>query len=142
MEPLSKKQTVANSLTDLALSYATRYGLDEFFLKCINKVLEQNPNDIFALGHKSDYYTHLTAYISEQLGRPSFEDFKLNYGANEVLKKRDGVYAHLDNIGYEKMPDEKYSVWLSSLDKEIKKQDKEENKKPSKQSLNIIEVKQ
>lgn len=50
MTPLSKKETIAYQLSELALSYYTKYRIyDEFTLKCTTKALEyykMNPNAI------------------------------------------------------------------------------------------------
>lgn len=50
MTPLNKKETIAYELSELALSYHTKYGIyDAFTLKCTSKALEyykMNPNAI------------------------------------------------------------------------------------------------
>ena len=122
MDTLTRKETIAATLADLAKGYAIKFGFDKFVLDCVNRALEYHPNNVYALQIKSDYYTFLFRYVWEQLNRPSKEQIHLYPKANEILQTMLANYGHLDQIGYEIMSEEGYKSWLKSFETEKGKQ--------------------
>ncbi len=127
LDTLNKQQIIAHCLVDLAQYYGWRYnGYDEFVLKCVNKALEYNPSDIWAIQVKSDYYTLLFMYVAQQLGYTTIEQLKNNPKALELFMQRNRIYALIDGLGYKPMPDQAYLDWLQTLNE---KQQQQENDK-------------
>ncbi|WP_211356954.1 hypothetical protein [Phaeodactylibacter luteus] len=122
MDTMSRKEVVAATLADLAKGYAIKYGFDQFVLDCLDKALEHNPNNVYALQLRSDYQTYLFFYVLEQLGRPPVEELPNYPKANELFFKVHEIYGRLDALGFEQMPEEVYPKWLQSFETEREKQ--------------------
>ena len=116
LDTLNEKQIIAQCLVDLAQYYSWRYGTyDDFALKCLNKAIEYHSNNIWAIQEKSDYYTMLFKYVSEQLHYSSVEQLKHNPKAWELFMQRNRMYALIDGLGYQPMPETAYTDWLKTL---------------------------
>ena len=122
MDTLSRKETIAATLADLAKGYAIKFGFDKFVLDCVNKALEHHPNNTYALQIKADYYTLLFGHVRKQLNFPPKERIHLYPKANEILQKMYANYDHLDRIGFETMSEEAYKSWIKSFETEKGKQ--------------------
>ncbi len=122
MDTLSRKETIAATLADLAKGYAIKFGFDKFVLDCVNKALEYHPNNVYALQIKADYYTLLFGHVRKQLNFPPKERIHLYPKANEILQKMYANYDHLDRIGFETMTEEAYKSWIKSFETEKGKQ--------------------
>jgi hypothetical protein len=122
MDTLSRKETIAATLADLAKGYAIKFGFDKFVLDCVNKALEYHPNNAYALQIKADYYTLLFRHVWQQLNKPTKEQIQLYPKANEILMKMYAIYDHLDKVGFETMSEEAYKSWIKSFETEKGKQ--------------------
>jgi hypothetical protein len=122
MDTLSRKETIAATLADLAKGYAIKFGFDKFVLDCVNKALEYHPNNAYALQIKADYYTLLFGHVRKQLNFPPKERIHLYPKANEILQKMYANYDYLDRIGFETMTEEAYKSWIKSFETEKGKQ--------------------
>ena len=87
MDTLTRRETIATTLADLAKGYAIKFGFDKFVLDCVNKALEYHPNNVYALQIKADYYTFLFHYVRKQLNYPPKERIHLYPKANDILQK-------------------------------------------------------
>lgn len=140
MENLSKKELLAQQLTDLAGGYINKYGYDEFTQSIINKALELYPNSIAAHMINANLATARLRYVLQRLGintADSKQREKILYypKAVELLKEMQRQYALIDNLGYEPMPEEAYKKWLQSMTAEKQKQ---ANETISKQFKGIV----
>lgn len=116
LDTIDKKQTIAFTLFDLSKNYITKIGMDEFVLKCSNRLLEVFPNSIFGILEKADYYTALSMYIANQKGRPTKEQIKKDQRAWASFQKMYEMYDVIDNSGYVDMPKDAYEQWRKSED--------------------------
>lgn len=123
MQAQTKKQLIQGCLTDLVMGYVEKYGYDSFTEQNINKILDKDPNFLYAQQIKSNYKTVQFDYVTKQLGRPPIETIKTNYPyAYKLFEERNLIYKHIDDLGYRDMPADAYQNWLKSMDKEYKKQ--------------------
>lgn len=125
MDTLSVKETVAMKLVDLALSFGSKYGYDEFVIKATNKALEHHPENISGILTKTNYYTKLVKHIVEQKNNPANEEFLADPYAKSILVMRERMYNLIDNSGYRAIPEDVYSEWLNSLDEYKAKQEED-----------------
>lgn len=115
MTPLDHSATLAYCLADLAKGFSIQYGLDEFYLKCLNTALAYHPNNIYALLQKADYYIISFQNGANSIGAPPLKEiqekhpdlFSLYQEAQKMMKL-------LVEVGYEPIPKEIYSSWLQS----------------------------
>lgn len=126
METLTKEQTVAQCLADLAKEYTQKYGYDSFVSQCVDTTLKYDPANIFARQVKSDYQTARFYYVVNQAGRPTPDILKARYPKiYQLLEERNKTYQIIDASGYQEMPEQAYREWLSSVNKEKEKQEHE-----------------
>ena len=116
MDTLSKRETIAACLVDMANYYTKRFDNAPFVLACLNKALEYCPKNIVALQLKADYYTTLFQYVALQLGYPPKEMLHLFPEANSIFKKYNELYVLIDKSGYQDMPENVYQDWLKSFE--------------------------
>ena len=119
LDPLDKQQIVAHQLLHLARSYYKKYGLDDFFLKCVNAVPQYTPNNVNALQMRASYYQNLLIYAAKSLNKPDLQSFgDLQPFANNILNRLVVYYKEIDDLGYEELPDEIYEKWLEYVEKQ------------------------
>ena len=127
LEPLDKKQTVAYQLLNLAQSYYRKYGLDDFYLQCVNSALQYTPNSVEALKMRASYYQNLLTHCAKLLNKPDLQSLgNLQPLANKILDRLEIYYEEIDNLGYEEIPSIIYEHWLQSIEKQ--KIESEKNK--------------
>lgn len=124
MVPLSKEQTIAQCLADLAKEYTKKYGYDDFVSRCVDTTLKYDTTNIFARQVKSDYQSLRFDYVVNQVGRPSPDILKMRYPKiYQLLEERNKSYQIIDESGYQEMPEQAYEEWLNSVNKEKEKQE-------------------
>jgi hypothetical protein len=117
LEPIDKKDAVANMLLSLARGYRNKYGYDDFYLKCVNTAASYLPNEIDPLILQAAYQTRLTLTIANLLGAKNPTELeKLSPEAYQHHKQMLALYDKIDNLGYEKLPEELYAQWLKYLE--------------------------
>jgi len=128
LEPLDKKEAVAQMLIELAGGYYEKFGLDDFYLNCANTSSKYQKNQLDPLILKAAYESRLTMTLAKLLDAPKPEI---------MLKKSPESYKHflklqelnlqIDNLGYEELPNGIYERWLEHIkrlkDKENKRKD-------------------
>jgi len=139
MVNLSKKDLLANLLTDLASGYVHKFGYDEFVKQVIDKALEFSPNALNTHMVKANLDTARFQHVMKQLDIDPTDKKQLQKigrypKAVELLNGVNQEYNFIDNLGFEKMPDEAYQDWLQSMKDEKQKED---NKKLSDQLKKI-----
>ena len=101
MEPLTKKQTIAQCFADLAKGYTKKYGYDNFVSQCVDSTLKYDSSNIFARQIKSDYQTLRFDYVVNQVGRPPIDSLKSRYPkVYQLLEERNQTYQIIDASGY------------------------------------------
>ena len=106
MDTLSRKQSVALCLVDLAQGYQAKFGIGDgsFILKCCETALLHFPNYINALLLKAET---IAALYKQTL--PDSKESKI------CLAQMNELYSHIYELGYRKMPQNMYRNWLNSM---------------------------
>jgi len=126
MEPLTKQQTIALCLADLAKGYTKKYGYDSFVSQCVDSTLKYDTSNIYARMIKSDYQTLHFDYVVNQVGQPHPDILKTRYPkVYQLLTERNQTYQFIDKSGYQEMPEKAYEDWLNSVNKEKEKQEQQ-----------------
>lgn len=124
MEPLTKQQTIAQCLADLAKTYAKKYGYDGFVSQCVDTTLKYDPANIYARMIKSDYQSLRFEYVVNQVGRPHPDTLRAHYPkVYQLLEERNQTYQIIDASGYQEMPEQAYQEWLNSVNEEKERQE-------------------
>jgi len=126
LEPMDMKNSIAAMLIELAGSYYTKYGLDDFYLQCAETALEYMDNKSSGLLLKAAYQTKLTLFLAHLLEAKNPEEMKKKspeaYKHHELMLE---LYRQVDDTGYEDLPDDLYAKWLEYTESERKKADKQ-----------------
>lgn len=115
MDTLSRKETVASLINTLANGYVHKYGYDSFVKQCAEIVLQYYPKQLNALMLLANWQTTTTMYIARQKGSPPPEKLKEDERARMELERMHHIYARIDALGFEPMPEEHYLKWLEKL---------------------------
>ncbi len=139
MHPLSKKELSSQQFLNLALGYIHKYGYDEFVNEIISYALELNPGNINAHLIKSNYNAFKLKYTLDLLGitRENFSEIRHHSFAVDLYRDVVDQYKLIDDLGYQKMPEEAYRKWLSSVKKQEGQQDNKYLKSTFKSSILI-----
>ncbi|MDR2040591.1 MAG: hypothetical protein LBQ60_21965 [Bacteroidales bacterium] len=108
MDTLSQKQSVAMCLIDLAEGFQKKSGNDfnpGFILNCCETALKYYPNYVNALLLQAE--TLMKSYRN-QPDKSTPEN-------KQLFARLEGMYAHIHELGYRKMPDKMYLEWLMLL---------------------------
>ncbi|WP_157485933.1 hypothetical protein [Flavobacterium soli] len=130
MQNLSRKELLAQHLTDLAGGYIFKFGYDEFVQAVIDKALALYPNSITANMLKANIASARFEYVMKQLGiNPKdpndLQNIRHFPKAIELLDSVNQQFDLVDNLGYEHMPEYAYQKWLQAMAGEKQKQDNE-----------------
>jgi hypothetical protein len=130
MSNLSKKELLAQTFSDLAGGYVHKFGYDDFVDAVAAKALELNPNSTSAQMHKANTSKVRFEHTMQGLGINPYNNEDLqrirNYPiAAAQLNEVNQNVSNLDKLGYEYMPQEVYTGWLSSMKKEENRQQSE-----------------
>ena len=116
LTPLTKKETIAYQLSELALSYYTKYNLcDAFTLKCTTKALEHykmNPNAIIIkaksleaqlmnhLRHNGGFRDYITDKLDRELAKCSIDLRNIHWTqeTEELRQKWNKTKEEIDSI--------------------------------------------
>jgi len=119
LDTLNKQQIVAHQLLNLARTYYKKYGLDDFYLKCVNTAPQYTPNNLDALKLQASYYQGLLIYAAKLLNIPNLQSFgDLQFFANNILDMLNVYYKEIDDLGYEELPDVIYEKWLEHVERQ------------------------
>jgi hypothetical protein len=125
MNPLTKREVVAQCLTDLASAYTKKYGYEDFVLKCTFLAHQHGLKSMSIHKHNFNYYLTLHNYILEQYKKNGLTgaDFKADKKAMNIYNQVAGAKKHIDIMGYADMPPDQYEKWLNSVKSESQKQE-------------------
>jgi|TARA_B110000261_G_scaffold141372_1_gene161993 hypothetical protein len=114
MDTLSKQESIAICLFDLAKGYERKFGVGngEFMIKCCNTVLKYFPNHVSSLILKSKVLLH-----QEVKRDPNTLPIKkTDEGDVLVSQEYVSIIAKLHRLGYRRMPKEMYLRWMGTSD--------------------------
>jgi hypothetical protein len=116
LDPMDKKEVVAQMLAELASGYYEKYGLDNFYLNCANTAINHSNNHLQPLIQKAFYEERLTATLAKLLQAPKPEIMQQKSPeAYKHYEKTQELYNQIDNLGYEETPAAIYATWLEHI---------------------------
>ena len=124
MHPLTKKEVIAQCLSDLGSYYAQKFGPERFVLDVAQLAYRHNQKSITPHQLLNNYYYQNLDYVTRQykacgLTKAQFErDEQAQYLKNQLM----GAQRFIERVGYQDMPPEQYERWLNSLKEEQNKQ--------------------
>ncbi|MCF8358422.1 MAG: hypothetical protein K9H26_06660 [Prolixibacteraceae bacterium] len=118
LEPLDKKETVALLLEELAGGYYEKYGLDNFYLMCADTSSKYLTCQLRPLIMRAFYKTRQTLLLAKLLEAPNPESLKqISSETYKHYEEMHALYAQIDNLGYEELPNGIYERWLVHINK-------------------------
>jgi len=128
LEPMGKKEIVAYLLDELAKGYYEKFGLDDFYLNCLNTSSKNAKNQLEPLIMKAAYESSLVLTLAKLLEAQKPEIMqKKSPEAYEHYLKLQNINQQIDNLGYEELPAGLYARWLEYINKLKTKEDKRKN---------------
>lgn len=125
LEPMDKRNVIAQMLIELARGYYNKYGLDDFYLKCLDTAKDHLDNKLEALMMRADYYTRLTLTLGHLLQAPNPKVMEeKSPEAYRYFILMQSLYGQIDKMGYEPLPEGVYANWLKYIAKEKEKSEK------------------
>jgi len=125
LEPLDKTNTAAELLLILARYYYHKFGMDDFYLKCVNTALEYLSCKLNALIMQVGYEEQLTLHLAQLLDAKNPDILRQKSPkAYKRYENMQALYKQIDNLGYEPLPDEIYAKWLEYVAKQKEKAEK------------------
>lgn len=125
LEPMDKTNVIAEMLLELARGYYDKYGLDDFYLQCIDTAKQYLKNDLNAKILRATYETRLTLTLANLLNAPKPEMMKeLSPESYQHYELMQSQYKEIDDMGYEELPVSIYAMWLDHIAKEKDKASK------------------
>lgn len=127
LEPLDTKEVVAGMLLELARGYYDKYGLDDFYLKCIDTSREYSTKEINGLIMKAAYEERLTLTLAKLLGASMPDIMKeKSPAAYQHYERMQALYKEIDSLGYEELPASLYARWLDYIASQKAKSEKQQ----------------
>lgn len=128
LEPLDKKEAVAQMLIELAGGYYEKFGLDDFYLNCANTSSRHLKNQLESLLFKAAYEERLTLTLAKLLEASKPEMMKEKSSeAYQHYENMQNLYNQIDNLGYEELPAGIYAKWLEHINKLKAKENKQKS---------------
>lgn len=128
LEPMTRKETVAQIMAQMANYYVRQYGYDGFVKQCIDTTLKYYPNCLSAYMLLANYHTARAMYVIERAGMPPVEKLPECPQAYRLYQIMHQSYQMLDEMGYEDMPPDAYIDWLNRVNIEKEKPENRRNK--------------
>lgn len=118
MHALSQKESIAVCMTDLAGAYLKKHGYghnDAFVLRCLDAAIAANPVYIVAIAKKSNVLTQQLLKECQARNIPHFKYAKGIPELKDLASQLEALYRQTDDLGYEEMPREQYSEWVTKM---------------------------
>lgn len=125
LEPMDKTNVIAEMLLELARGYYGKYGLDNFYLQCLDTAEQYLKNDLNARILRATYETRLTLTLANLLNAPKPEMMQeLSPESYKHYELMQSQYKKIDDMGYEELPASIYAMWLDHIAKEKQKSER------------------
>jgi hypothetical protein len=118
MHGLNQKESIAICMTDLAGAYLNKYGYghnDSFVLRCLDAAIKANPVYIVAIAEKSNVLSQQLLKECKARDVPHFKYAKDVPELKDLALQVEAIYKQTDDLGYEEMPREQYSEWVTKM---------------------------
>ena len=129
LKAMDKTNVVAESLVNLARYYYVKYGLDDFYLKCLDTAGRHLDNKVNVLKMQSEYETRLIMTLAYLYDAENIDI--LLEKCPEVAKhfeKQQMMYQQIDDLGFEELPVDLYEIWLQHVSKLREESDRQKAK--------------
>lgn len=138
MTPISKKELIAHSVSELAMAHYKIFGNTSFIKRCTDVTLKYYPNSITAHQVEANYYTDLMRYITDQYKAKGLTSQQLqrDQKALNVYENMNTSYQAIDDLGFAEVPEALYNQWIKAMSNEGNKQ---ESRNKMRQMLNTID---
>lgn len=115
LDTLTRQQTLACRVLDLAMGYEHRFGYDAFTEKCAQLALAYYPQSVQAtmLMHNLALYRYAKAH--QAAGSPPKEQAQRLPQLQPLRAAVEKWRRRLQELGHEEMPEGEYAAWLKSL---------------------------
>jgi hypothetical protein len=118
MEPMGKKEAVANMLVQLGGYYLMRFGYDPFVLECAKEAEQYNPYSIQPKLLEEHYRARLAMEIARRLHEPTPQSLKEHYpDAYKRYEEALTITKRINDSGYKDQSKESYERWLKRIEK-------------------------
>jgi len=121
MRPISLRETVAECLSDLLITYEDRFGEDQFELHGADFILKRFPSDAEGLELKGEWITEDFKALYKKLGYPKYADLEKHPDLKQKVITMKAYDDQMDHLGFTETPDDAYQAWLKSI--KIKQQE-------------------
>ncbi|WP_420578348.1 hypothetical protein [Ekhidna sp.] len=124
MHPLTKKEVIAQCLSDLAIYYSKKFGQERFVYDAARFSYEHNQKSITPHQLINNYYYYNLNYVIHQYKQYGLtkEQFERDEKAQHIKNQLIGSQKFIERVGYQDMPPEQYERWLNSVKEEQNKQ--------------------
>ena len=118
LDTLTRQETLATCVLDLAQGYGFRYGPGDFSDKCARLALEYYPQSVQAtmLLHNTALYKYVKAF--QKAGSPPPDQARHLPTLQPLWADVEKWRWVLNELGHEEMPPDKYASWLKSVSAE------------------------
>ena len=118
LDTLTRRETLACAVFDLADGYAHRYGYDALAEKYIALGLRYYPHSMQGriLAHDAAFLRFQAAW--QAAGQPTQDQARQSPALHPLLAAVEQRTRALDELGYEEMPAAQYSRWLQQVEEE------------------------
>jgi hypothetical protein len=120
MDTLSRTETIAYTLTDLAQGYVKRFSYDslETPLLWLDVALKSFPDYPNALILKAELLKKQYEQVMDAKKATGFKDLWSDARMKKSFSLLEKSYKHIDDLGYRRMPKEMYLNWLFRVKKD------------------------
>lgn len=123
MDTLGRKKLIASLMTDLILGYIYKFGEDHFTDETSGKIKQLDPDNLNILMLEANKLTSSTMKMIRAVGSPPLEKLSEYPAIYQQYQHLLTLYNRIDDLGYQKMPEEAYQDWLKSVEKEKQQQE-------------------
>ncbi|WP_125932554.1 hypothetical protein [Hymenobacter glacialis] len=118
LDTLTRRETMACRVFDLAQSYAWRYGHDDFSAKCAALGLRYYPQSVQGrmLAHDAALMALMVAVKAN--GQPTEAQARLNPKLRPLMEEVERRKRAVEELGHEEMPADQYARWLKQVEQE------------------------
>lgn len=123
MKPLDVNETLANCLLDMLTYYDEQYHIysDDFVKKVYELGLKYYPSSLLQLSKADDMKFRIDCKMGEK-GVFDYSEMKKHPDLVALSQEYEAIKKYIEEMGYEKFPEEKYRQMVKGIEEEKKKQ--------------------
>lgn len=125
LDTLDRDKLISTLIADLVMGYTGKFGYDNFVVTMVDKLLALSPKSLQGHMFKADILMLQTDLALKKAGNPPLEQITKYPEAHTSYMTLLRQYDFIDRLGYMQMPKGIYEQWLSSLETERYRQEKQ-----------------